>query len=123
MNIHDLKPVAPPKTVAKPSTEELRHKKIQGQESAKIDSVGPNSSEPIPNDMVEISEEAQQLNKSQDELGVYKELLAKLPSTRAHVIYEALAKIRSGLYSKDEIVEEAAKKLLDSPELNDLIQS
>lgn len=122
MNIHDLKPVDPPKTVAKPSSEEIRQKKIQGKESERLNSVDSSAEGLAANDLVEISEQAQQFQQSQDELGVYKELLAKLPTTRAHVIYEALAKIKAGLYSQDEIVEEAAKKLLESNEFKDLLQ-
>ena len=122
MNIHNLKPMDPPKTVAKPASEEIRQKKTQGKESEPLNSIDRNATGFAADDLVEISAEAQKLQRSQDEMGVYKELLAKLPSTRAHVIYEALAKVKAGLYAQDKIVEEAAKKLLESDEFKDLIK-
>ncbi len=73
-------------------------------------------------DQVEISSEAKELQKSSSEPAVARDLLSNLPSTRAHVIYEALAKIKAGLYSSDEIAEEAAAKLLGNGELDDLIR-
>ena len=50
-----------------------------------------------------------------------KELLNRLPSARAHIVYEALAKVKAGFYSSDEIVAQAAQKLIDGGELDDLI--
>ena len=58
--------------------------------------------------------------RSEDELKVSKELLANLPSARAHVIYEALAKLKAGHYSSEKIISEAAAKLIESGELNDI---
>lgn len=114
MKIQELYGVNPPRKPDKQSVEEVRDKKVQKKESQQV-------SNSHKSDQVEISQEAQELQKSNDEVGVSKELLAKLPSARAHVIYEALAKIKAGLYSSDEIVAEAAAKLLKSDELNDLI--
>ncbi len=116
MKIQDLYGgVNPLKRTEKQSLEDSGNRKIQKKKE-------PEQAASLrKSDQVEISKEAQELQKSQDEVGVSKELLAKLPSTRAHVIYEALAKIKAGLYSSDEIVEEAAAKLLSSGELNDLL--
>ena len=74
-------------------------------------------------DRVEISTEARRLQGSSDESKIAKKLLASLPNVRANVVYEALAKLKAGLYSSDKIVSEAADKLLESGDLDDLITS
>jgi len=112
MKINNLYGAAPPKKLQKQSVEEARQKKIQKKESSEASKVDK--------DQVFISEEAKELQKSDDEIGKSKELLAKLPSSRAHVIYEALAKMRAGLYESDEILQEAATKLIKSGELDNL---
>ncbi len=112
MKINNLYGADPPKKVQKQSVEETRQKKIQKKESSEASKVN--------RDQVHISEEAKKLQRSNDEIGKSKELLAKLPSSRAHIIYEALAKMKAGLYASDEIVQEAASKLLDSGELDNL---
>jgi len=112
MKISNLYGADPPKKVQKQSVEEARQKKIQKKESSESSKVN--------SDRVHISEEAKELQRSNDEIGKSKELLAKLPSSRAHVIYEALAKIKAGLYASDKIVQEAASKLVDSGELDNL---
>ncbi len=110
MKINNLYGADPPKKVQKQSVEETRQKKIQKKESSKASKVN--------SDQVHISEEAKKLQRSNDEIGKSKELLAKLPSSRAHIIYEALAKMKAGLYASDEIVQEAANKLINSGELD-----
>lgn len=112
MKINNLYGAAPPKKLQKQSVEEARQKKIQKKESSEASKVDK--------DQVFISEEAKELQKSDDEIGKSRELLAKLPSSRAHVIYEALAKMRAGLYESDEILQEAATKLIKSGELDNL---
>ncbi|MCH7680016.1 hypothetical protein IID10_11750 [candidate division KSB1 bacterium] len=112
MKINNLYGAAPPKKLQKQSVEEARQKKIQKKESSEASKVDK--------DQVFISEEAKELQKSDDKIGKSKELLAKLPSSRAHVIYEALAKMRAGLYESDEILQEAATKLIKSGELDNL---
>ena len=119
MKIGNVYGVDPPKKLDKRSVEEIRQKKAE-----KTD-VKPSALKPVSGsdqiDQVEISREAQELQRTSDDLGFSKELLAKLPSTRAHVVYEAIAKIKAGLYSSEEIVEEAASKLIQSGEFDDLI--
>jgi len=112
VKINNLYGADPPKKVQKQSVEETRQKKIQKKESSEASKVN--------RDQVHISEEAKKLQRSNDEIGKSKELLAKLPSSRAHIIYEALAKMKAGLYASDEIVQEAASKLADSGELDNL---
>ncbi len=112
MKISNLSGAAPPKKLQKQSVEEPRQKKIQKKESSEASKVN--------SDQVYISEEAKDLQKSSDEIGRSKELLSKLPSSRAHVIYEALAKIKAGRYGSDEIVQEAATKLIESGDLDNL---
>lgn len=112
MKIQDLYGVSPPRKPDK-SVNNVRDRKVDKSEAKKVSGVK--------NDQVQISQEAQELHESKDEFGVSKELLSKLPSSRAHVVYEAMAKLKAGLYSSDEIVEEAAHKLLDSGELNDIV--
>lgn len=112
MKINNLYGADPPKKVQKQSVEETRQKKIQKKESSEASKVN--------RDQVHISEEAKKLQRSIDEIGKSKELLAKLPSSRAHIIYEALAKMKAGLYASDEIVQEAASKLINSGELDNL---
>jgi len=72
-------------------------------------------------DQVEISPEAQKLNQSYDEIGLARELLSKLPQARLDLIQEAQAKIKTGSYSSEKMVESAAKKLLESGELKGLL--
>ena len=112
MKINNLYGADPPKKVQKQSVEETRQKKIQKKESSEASKVN--------RDQVHISEEAKKLQRSNDEIGKSKELLAKLPSSRAHVIYEALAKMKAGVYASDEIVQEAATKLIKGGELDKL---
>lgn len=122
MKITNLYGVDPPKKLVRDTVEEVRQKKIEKKKNSESSKEVANASnEVVKSDQVEISQEAQQLQKSKDEIVVSKELLSKLPSTRAHIIYEALAKIRAGIYSSDKIAEEAASKLVDSGELNDII--
>lgn len=97
--------------VSKQSTEGVPSKKIKASiETSKINN----------GDRVRISEEARELEKSNDEISVVKKLLATLPTARAHVIYEAIAKVKAGSYASDEIVVQAAEKLIKSGELDDL---
>ena len=116
MKIGNVYGVDPPKKLEKRSVEEIRHKKADKSDAspAALKSAGGS-------DQVEISHEAKELQRTSDEVGFSKELLAKLPSSRAHVVYEAIAKIKAGLYSSEEIAEEAATKLIQSGELDDLL--
>ena len=63
-------------------------------------------------DLIEISKETKELQDSGDEIKIAQALLANLPSVRAHVVYDALAKLKVGTYSSDTILSEAASKLL-----------
>jgi hypothetical protein len=74
-------------------------------------------------DRVEISEAARAFHRDEDEIKVSKELLNNLPSTRAHVIYEALAKLKAGHYSSEKIIAEASAKLIESGELDDILSA
>ncbi len=112
MKVSNLNGAAPPNKLQKQSAEEVRQKKIQKRESSESSKVN--------SDQVHISEEAKELQRSIDEVGKSKELLAKLPSSRAHIIYEALAKMKAGLYASDEIVQEAANKSMNSGEIDNL---
>jgi len=120
MKVHDLNSVNPPKRPDKQSSvEDIRERRLKKKES---EGTNTNQTPSIgKSDQVEISPEAIERQKSNDEFGVSKELLSQLPSSRAHVIYEALAKIKAGLYASDEVVEEAAHRLLGSGELDDII--
>ena len=113
MKINNLYGAGPPKKLEKQSVEEVRQKKIQKKETSE-------TSKSAKSDLVQISAEAKELQKADDELVLSKELLGKLPSARAHVIYEALAKIKAGFYASDEIVEEAAAKLISGGDLDDI---
>ena len=79
--------------------------KIQLKNETKKDSVHQG-------DQAEISKEATELQNSADEVKLAKELLKNLPKVRAYVIYEALAKLRAGIYSSDKIISDATSKLL-----------
>ncbi|MFQ5751219.1 MAG: hypothetical protein ACE5HI_04415 [bacterium] len=114
MNIKHLTGLGPPKKIEKQSAEEVRSKKVQKEKAT-------NSSHVNNSDLVQISDTGKELQQSNDEMVVAKELLSRLPTVRAHIIYEALAKIKAGLYSSEEIVEQAAEKLLESGEFDDLI--
>lgn len=120
MKVQNLNSVNPPKRSDKQSSvEDIRHeRKLKSKNS---DASTNQASAMVKSDQVEISPEAIERQKSKDELGVSRELLSQLPSSRAHVIYEALAKIKAGLYSSDEIVKEAASRLVSSGELDDII--
>jgi len=120
MKIMNLYGVDPPKKLVNNKVEEVRQKKIEKKDSNTKD-ISAVSNDVANNDQVEISKEAKELQSKHDEVAVSKQLLSKLPSTRAHIIYEALAKIRAGMFSSDKIAEEAATKLLDSGELNNII--
>jgi hypothetical protein len=118
MKISNIQGVDPPKKLEKRAVDEVR------QKSKKVDSSSKDvsqSSKVNRSDQVEISPEAKELQKTRDDIVLSRELLAKLPSSRAHVVYEAIAKIKAGLYSSEEIVEEAATKLMQSGELDDII--
>lgn len=120
MKIQDLYGVNPPRKPEKQSSvEAARERKTEKKESKSVTS----SSSVVRSDQVEISQEAQELHKSDDEQGVARDLLSKLPQARNEVIYEALAKIKAGLYASEEIVGEAASKLLLSGELSDIVKS
>lgn len=112
MKIQDLYGVNPPRKPDKP---------VDNTRDRKVDKEEPQKGSAIKSDQVQISQEAQKLQNSNDEFSVSRELLNKLPAARAQLIYEALAKIKAGRYASDEIVEEAAQKLLDSGELNDIL--
>ena len=116
MNIKNLHGMGPPKKIEKQSVQEVRQNKSLQKENSAVAAATASKT-----DQVEISELARELQHSQDEHGKAKELLNKLPSARAHVVYEALAKVKAGFYASDEIVEQAAKKLIDGGELDDLI--
>ena len=116
MNIKNLHGMGPPKKIEKQSVQEIRpNKSLQKENATEAVGTAPRT------DQVEISDLARELQRSQDEQGKAKELLSRLPSTRAHVVYEALAKVKAGFYSSDEIVEQAAQKLIEGGELDDLI--
>ena len=115
MKIQDFYGINPPQKPDKP-VQPVRNRKVESKDPEKVSAGNAAKS-----DQVQISPEAQELQKSNDEFGVSKELLAKLPSSRAHVVYEALAKIKAGFYSSDEVAEQAAEKLLGSGELKDLV--
>jgi hypothetical protein len=80
--------------------------------SPKNDSSAPVKKTPQA-DSIEISKEIKDLQDSGDEIKVAKALLATLPTVRAHVVYEAIAKLKVGAYSSDNILSEAASKLLN----------
>ena len=116
MNIKNLHGMGPPKKIEKQSVQEVRQNRgLQKENSTVAAATAPKT------DQVEISDLARELQNSQDEQGKAIELLNRLPSARAHVVYEALAKVKAGFYSSDEIVEQAARKLLEGGELDDLI--
>ena len=102
-----------PKKIDRGATERIQPRYIERDTSGHV------ANKPA-QDRVEISEEARALQRSEDELKGSKELLDKLPSTRAHVIYGALAKLKAGHYSSEKIVSEAAAKLIEGGELNDI---
>ncbi len=120
MKVQDLNSVNPPKRPDKQSSvEDIKHeRKLKSKNS---DTSTNQASSIGKSDQVEISPEAIERQKSKDEFGASKELLSQLPSSRANVIYEALAKIKAGLYSSDEVVEEAASRLLSGGELDNII--
>jgi len=115
MDIKDLNSLGVPRKIERKQTDDIQSRKAKQNTAAEK----AKNIEKI--DSVEISEKAKQLQKTEEDLKGAKELLAKLPSDRAQVIYTALAKLKAGLYSEDEIIEEAASKLIDSGELNDLL--
>ncbi len=114
MNIKNLIGFGPTAKIEQQSNEEVRITKAQKDKSSEAANTKKG-------DLVQISEEAKELQNSNNEILFAKELLSKLPSVRAHVIYEALAKIKAGFYTSEEVIEEAATKLLDSSEFKDLI--
>ncbi|MCG8608644.1 hypothetical protein MJD09_27115 [bacterium] len=117
MNIKNIYGMGPPKKIERQSVEAPHgNKKIEKEQAADASVTAVNS------DQVHISDEAKELHKNSDKQSVAKELLTRLPSTRAHVVYEALAKIKAGFYSSEEIVEKAAQRLIEGGELDDLIQ-
>ena len=120
MKIMNLYGVDPPKKLVNNKVEEVRQKKVEKKDSNTKD-LSAVSNDVANNDQVEISKEAKALQSQHDEVVVSKQLLSKLPSTRANVIYEALAKIRAGIFSSEKIAEEAAAKLIDSGELDNII--
>lgn len=120
MKINNIYGVDPPNRLNKQSVDGVRDKK----KAEKKDDSGASrvSSSSAKTDQVQISHEGQALQRSDNEIGLSKELLNKLPNARAHVVYDAIAKIKAGLYSNDEIVESAAQKMLQSGELNDVVK-
>ena len=115
MDIKSLNGLGSPKKVEKQSTQEIRSKKVEQNKSEAASRIDKG-------DEVQISKEARELQSTKDEIVIAKELLSRLPSARAHIIYEALAKIKAGSYSSEEIVDRAAEKLIESGELDDLIK-
>lgn len=117
MKIKGLQSLGPPKKLEKSVSQEVRDKKIAKKESSEVSSFASG-------DQVEISQQAKDLQKAgSDENVLTRKLLSKLPSARAHVVYEAMAKVKAGYYASDEIVDSAARKLLESGELNNLTDS
>ncbi|MFQ5708122.1 MAG: hypothetical protein ACE5HO_11765 [bacterium] len=113
MEIKDLGNLPLPKKIEKSTHDKIQLKKVQNKTSTQTKNISEG-------DQVEISDKAKELQESGDEIKVARELLTKLPSARAHVIFEALAKLKAGLYSSDQIMQEAASKLLQNGELDDL---
>lgn len=118
MDIKDLNSLGGPlKKIERPPAEEVRKKKPEKQkDSSQTQSIKQS-------DEIQISKEARELQEIDDEVAVSRHLLSKLPNVRAHIIYEALAKIKAGMYSTDEVIERASAKLLESGELDDLFNS
>lgn len=114
MEIKDLNGLGLPKRIERNPSDKVQPKKAERKESDTLSS----SKE---GDQVEISDKAREVQKSDNELQMAKELLSELPSERAHVVYEALAKLKAGVYSDDQIIAEATSRLLDSDELRDLL--
>jgi len=115
MDIKDLSSLGLPRKIERKQAEDLQPRKTkQKAEPEKTKSIEKS-------DSVEISEEAKKLQKSDKDLQGAKELLAKLPNERAQIIYNALAKLKAGLYSEEHIIEEAASRLVDSGALHDLL--
>lgn len=115
MDIKDLNNLGLPRKIERKQTEDLQPRKAkQKAEPEKAKSIEKS-------DSVEISEEAKKLQESDNDLKGARELLAKLPNERAQVIYNALAKLKAGLYSREQIIEEAASRLVDSGALDDLL--
>ncbi len=114
MEIKDLNSLGLPKKIEKNPSDQIQPKKTEKKNSEQVTTVRQG-------DQVEISEKAKELQKAEDEVKMARELLAKLPSVRAHVIYEALAKLKAGLYSSDQIIAEVAAKLIKNGELDDLL--
>ena len=102
-----------PKKIDRSATERIQPRDIKRDTPAHVENRPAH-------DHVEISEEARALQRSEDELKVSKELLDNLPNARAHVIFEALAKLKAGHYASEKIISEAAAKLIESGELNDI---
>lgn len=122
MEIKNLDGLDLPKKIEKSAPEKANPKKASQKvkdASSPEKSSAPNITEESVK--IEISEEAKKLQSNDNEIEVARELLAKLPTVRAHVIYEALAKLKAGVYSSEQIIAEAAARLQDSGELNDLI--
>jgi len=115
MKIHELYGLNPPRKPEKQSSaESLRRRQAEKANGKPVSGLAKS-------DQVEISPEAQKLQKSADEMSRARDLLSKAPQARSEVIYEALAKLKAGLYSSDEIVRGAAGKLLQSGELGDIV--
>lgn len=112
MEIKDLITLLPNKIDRSP-TEKIQPRDDKKHTSSHIENTRPH-------DVVEISKEARRLQSSEDEIKRAKELLANLPNVRAHVVYEALAKLKAGLYSSDKIISEAVAKLHETGELDDI---
>ena len=116
METKDLVGLGALKQIDKARTEKIQPRNVKKSVSSHNETIASG-------DRVEISGEGRKLQGSSDELKVTKKLLGNLPNVRAHVVYEALAKLKAGLYSNEEIVSAAAEKLLESGELDDIITS
>jgi len=105
MEIKDLNSFRFPKKLDKSHPEKIQLKDENKKHPAHIKNINLG-------DQVEISQEARGFQNSVDEIKLAKELLKNLPTVRAYIIYEALAKLKAGIYSSDKIISEATSKLL-----------
>ncbi|MCG8605229.1 hypothetical protein MJD09_09550 [bacterium] len=113
MDIKSLSSSDTPKKIDRSANERNQSRNIKKNSSAPVE-------HRLSSDHMQISQEARALQRREDELKVSKEL-NHLPSTRANVIYEALAKLKAGHYSSEKIVSEASAKLIASGELDDIL--
>ncbi len=104
-----------PNKVEKVSSSETRIKNRASPEAQSPEQIRQAS------DLVEISDQARELQKNDNDLEVARKLLSNLPSYRAYIVYQALAKLRAGIYSEEQIVEEVAERMLESGDLDDIV--